>query len=191
MSEWCVCVVVEKTACESERCNRRRGSEHCTAWCPAAWEKGAEKSEYCGYHVGWGHFGLHFTAEVCRFSKKNFIWRREDGKILCGCCFLACDFSRWLDSSGGFSFFFFRLWVDHGNEYTQKVSRIPATRMDILNLQEKLDVRLEQQKARETGLCPIRRELYAQAFGEAEKLKKKRNHLTFFFLQNKFKSFFN
>ncbi|OQV25124.1 33 kDa inner dynein arm light chain, axonemal [Hypsibius exemplaris] len=59
-----------------------------------------------------------------------------------------------------------RLWSDHGNQYTQKVSRIPATRMDILSLQERLDVRLEQQKARETGICPIRRELYAQAFDE-------------------------
>ena len=48
----------------------------------------------------------------------------------------------------------------------QKVSRIPATRMDVLSLQEKLDVRLEQQKAKETGIDPSRRELYSQAFGK-------------------------
>ena len=58
-----------------------------------------------------------------------------------------------------------RLWVDNDNHYMQKVSRIPATRMDVLSLQEKLDVRLEQQKAKETGIDPARRELYCQAFG--------------------------
>merc|ERR1711898_15950 len=34
------------------------------------------------------------------------------------------------------------------------------------NLQEDLDKRLQQRQARETGICPIREELYAQCFDE-------------------------
>ncbi|XP_055356769.1 33 kDa inner dynein arm light chain, axonemal-like [Paramacrobiotus metropolitanus] len=59
-----------------------------------------------------------------------------------------------------------RLWTENGLQYVQKVSRIPATRMDVLNLQERLDNRLEHLGARETGICPVRRELYTQAFDE-------------------------
>ncbi|XP_055336324.1 33 kDa inner dynein arm light chain, axonemal-like [Paramacrobiotus metropolitanus] len=59
-----------------------------------------------------------------------------------------------------------RLWTEKGQQYVQKVSRIPATRMDVLNLQERLDNRLEHLSARETGICPVRRELYTQAFDE-------------------------
>ncbi len=36
-----------------------------------------------------------------------------------------------------------------------------------LPLQEALDMRLQQRQARETGICPVREELYGQAFGEA------------------------
>jgi hypothetical protein len=32
--------------------------------------------------------------------------------------------------------------------------------------QELLDQRLQQRQARETGICPVREELYAQTFGE-------------------------
>ncbi|VDL42300.1 unnamed protein product [Hymenolepis diminuta] len=42
----------------------------------------------------------------------------------------------------------------------------PATRLDVVNLQEELDRRLQQRQARETGICPVRRELYSQVFDE-------------------------
>lgn len=50
--------------------------------------------------------------------------------------------------------------------WCQTVSSTPATRQDVINLQEMLDTRLQQSQARETGICPIRRELYSQCFGE-------------------------
>ena len=46
------------------------------------------------------------------------------------------------------------------------MSSHPATRVDVINLQEELDKRLQQRQARETGICPIREELYAQCFDE-------------------------
>ena len=50
--------------------------------------------------------------------------------------------------------------------WVQYVSSTPATRLDVINLQEALDQRLQQRQARETGICPIREELYAQTFDE-------------------------
>lgn len=52
-----------------------------------------------------------------------------------------------------------QLWV-------QNVSSTPATRADVLQLEEMLNKRLTERQARETGICPIREELYAQAFDE-------------------------
>ena len=46
------------------------------------------------------------------------------------------------------------------------MSATPATRLDVCALQEQLEVRLQQREARETGICPIRRELYSQCFDE-------------------------
>ena len=68
------------------------------------------------------------------------------------------------------------------------MSSTPATRLDVINLQvlfiylnlyiitleidrvltiqEQLDQMLQKRQARETGICPVRRELYGQAFGE-------------------------
>lgn len=48
----------------------------------------------------------------------------------------------------------------------QEVSSTPSTRVDVVQLQELLDLRLRQRQARETGICPVRRELYAQCFGQ-------------------------
>jgi dynein light intermediate chain len=48
------------------------------------------------------------------------------------------------------------------------VSSTPATRLDVINLQEKLDTSLQQRQARETGICPVRRELYSQCFGKTD-----------------------
>ena len=50
--------------------------------------------------------------------------------------------------------------------FIQYVSQTPATRADIINLQENLDKRLKQHHARETGICPIRETLYSQCFGK-------------------------
>ena len=46
------------------------------------------------------------------------------------------------------------------------VSATPGSKVDVMDLQEKLDKRLGQRQARETGICPIREELYAQCFDE-------------------------
>jgi dynein light intermediate chain len=36
----------------------------------------------------------------------------------------------------------------------------------VINLQEQLDHILQKRQARETGICPVRRELYSQCFDE-------------------------
>eukprot|EP00041_Stephanoeca_diplocostata_P023764 m.590661 g.590661 ORF g.590661 m.590661 type:complete len:292 (-) comp22377_c0_seq22:3272-4147(-) len=54
----------------------------------------------------------------------------------------------------------------NGTLYTQKVSRNPATNLDVIALQDRLDQGLQQRQARETGLCPIRSQLYTEAFDE-------------------------
>lgn len=60
-----------------------------------------------------------------------------------------------------------REWEEEGGQlWRQQVSTTPATRLDVLNLQEQLDMKLQQRQARETGICPVRRELYSQAFDE-------------------------
>lgn len=59
-----------------------------------------------------------------------------------------------------------RSWTQDGQLWTQHVSSTPATRIDVVNLQEALDLKLQQRQARETGICPIREELYAQTFDE-------------------------
>jgi len=51
------------------------------------------------------------------------------------------------------------LWV-------QYVSSTPATRLDVINLQENIDHKLQLRQSRETGICTIRVELYAQCFDE-------------------------
>jgi dynein light intermediate chain len=56
-------------------------------------------------------------------------------------------------------------WTEDGQLWVQYVSSTPATRLDVVNLQEQLDLRLQQRQARETGICPVREELYAQCFG--------------------------
>jgi len=59
-----------------------------------------------------------------------------------------------------------RCWEEDGQLWQQSVSSTPATRQDVINLQEMLDTRLQQTQARETGICPVRRELYSQCFGK-------------------------
>ena len=57
-------------------------------------------------------------------------------------------------------------WTEEGQLWVQYVSSTPATRLDVISLQEQLDQKLQQRQARETGICPIREELYAQCFGK-------------------------
>ena len=58
-----------------------------------------------------------------------------------------------------------REWINEGQPWVQHVSSAPATRLDVIALQEALDSKLRDRQARETGICPIRQELYAQCFG--------------------------
>lgn len=58
-----------------------------------------------------------------------------------------------------------REWTEGSQLWVQSVSSTPATRLEVMTLQENLDTRLQQRQARETGICPVRRELYSQCFG--------------------------
>lgn len=59
-----------------------------------------------------------------------------------------------------------REYNESGQLWVQQVSKTPATRIDVANLQDQLDQKLQQRQARETGICPVRRELYSQCFDE-------------------------
>ena len=59
-----------------------------------------------------------------------------------------------------------REWTEDGQLWVQYVSSTPATRLDVVNLQEQLDQQLQSRQARETGICPVREELYSQALDE-------------------------
>jgi len=59
-----------------------------------------------------------------------------------------------------------REWTEDRQLWVQYVSSTPATRLDVINLQEELDRKLQQRQARETGICPVREELYSQTFDE-------------------------
>eukprot|EP00361_Fabrea_salina_P003007 CAMPEP_0202428530 /NCGR_PEP_ID=MMETSP1345-20130828/2515_1 /ASSEMBLY_ACC=CAM_ASM_000843 /TAXON_ID=342563 /ORGANISM="Fabrea Fabrea salina" /LENGTH=215 /DNA_ID=CAMNT_0049039535 /DNA_START=92 /DNA_END=739 /DNA_ORIENTATION=- len=56
--------------------------------------------------------------------------------------------------------------TEEGQLWVQYVSSTPATTQDVIKLQEQLDMLLEARQARETGICPIREELYSQCFDE-------------------------
>ena len=57
-------------------------------------------------------------------------------------------------------------YVEQGQLWVRYVSPTPATKTDVINLQDDLDKRLQARGARATGICPIREELYAQCFDE-------------------------
>jgi dynein light intermediate chain len=59
-----------------------------------------------------------------------------------------------------------REWVNECRTYIQYVSHTPASREDVINLQKLLDERLSARQAKESGICPIREELYAECFDE-------------------------
>lgn len=62
----------------------------------------------------------------------------------------------------------FREWTENSQLWVQQVASTPCTRMDVVHLQEQLDLKLQQRQARETGICPVRRELYTQCFGKSK-----------------------
>lgn len=64
------------------------------------------------------------------------------------------------------SIYVIREWVEESGTWVQYVSKEPASRLDVIALQEHLDKKLSERKARETGICPVREELYAQCMDE-------------------------
>ncbi|XP_035469167.1 axonemal dynein light intermediate polypeptide 1 isoform X2 [Scophthalmus maximus] len=59
-----------------------------------------------------------------------------------------------------------REWMEGNQLWVQQVSSTPCTRTDVVHVEELLDRKLEQRRARQTGICPVRRELYSQCFDE-------------------------
>jgi dynein light intermediate chain len=60
-----------------------------------------------------------------------------------------------------------RMWSEENSGFWLRyASSVPSTRFDVLKLQEALDAKLLQRQARENGICPVREDLYAQAFDE-------------------------
>lgn len=57
-------------------------------------------------------------------------------------------------------------WEADGGLWVQKVSSQPATRSEVIQATTLLDQRLRERQARETGICPVRRDLYQQVFDE-------------------------
>ena len=59
-----------------------------------------------------------------------------------------------------------REWEVAGTKYVQMPSSAPSTRLDVINLQEQLESQLRNRRARDTGVCSVRQELYSQVFDE-------------------------
>ena len=59
-----------------------------------------------------------------------------------------------------------REWVESGKHFIQYVSHQPASRVDVARLREMLDQKLMERQARESGICPVREELFGQSFDE-------------------------
>merc|ERR1711998_323963 len=59
-----------------------------------------------------------------------------------------------------------REFEDAESKYVQCVSAQPASRFDVITLQEQLDRRMAERKARESGICVVREQLYGQCFNE-------------------------
>ena len=59
-----------------------------------------------------------------------------------------------------------REYTDMGQLLVRYVSPQPASKVDVMNLQDELDKKRAVRGARDTGICPIREELFAQCFDE-------------------------
>jgi hypothetical protein len=59
------------------------------------------------------------------------------------------------------------MWDQADNTtWMQYTSKTPASRADVLAVEQALNQRLQQRQARLTGLCPVRADLHKQVFGE-------------------------
>ena len=56
--------------------------------------------------------------------------------------------------------------IENNQLWVRYVSATPATSADVLNLENRLNKKLDQLGARGVGICPIREELYSQCFDE-------------------------
>ena len=59
-----------------------------------------------------------------------------------------------------------REYVYQGQLWVRYVLPTPATKLEVMHLQDELENRLQERQARETGIYPIREELFAQCFDE-------------------------
>lgn len=59
-----------------------------------------------------------------------------------------------------------REWVEAGKHFIQYVSHKAPSRVDVACLREMLDEKLMERQARESGICPVREELFSQCFDE-------------------------
>ena len=55
---------------------------------------------------------------------------------------------------------------ENGRRYIQYVSSEAPNRSDVTQLKDDLDQKLMERQARDSGICPVREELYQQAFDE-------------------------
>ena len=51
-------------------------------------------------------------------------------------------------------------FTENGKLWVRYVSPTPATKVEVLNLKEMLDKRLDKDQARDVGICPIRENLF-------------------------------
>lgn len=59
------------------------------------------------------------------------------------------------------------MWDQEDNtSWMQYVAKAPSGRPEVLSLQATLEERLLQRQARESGICPVREDLYSQCFDE-------------------------
>lgn len=59
-----------------------------------------------------------------------------------------------------------REFEENGRQYVQYVSAEAPDRSDVTQLKDDLDQKLMERQARDSGICPVREELYQQAFDE-------------------------
>lgn len=59
------------------------------------------------------------------------------------------------------------MWREDGTGYwIRYAAPTPSTRFDVIKLQEEMDARLMKRQARESGICPVREDVYRQCFDE-------------------------
>lgn len=59
------------------------------------------------------------------------------------------------------------MWREEETGYWMRYAApTPSTRFDVIKLQEEMDTRLMKRQARESGICPVREDVYRQCFDE-------------------------